>query len=141
VRRREFLKAIKKHYAKLMLVLQAYAVICTNVRIVCSNTGDGSKQRSVVLSSLGSATVRDNIATVFGSKFLHTLDAVDVQLSRPLDVESCVDGSSTSLGVDAPVSSPEHDSDPHADTSSDDPGVADMRMVGFVSKAGAVRCR
>jgi hypothetical protein len=88
VRRREFIKGIKRHFAKLMLILQvgaprlclhplgshlhthahtslapplpppplalagqAYAVICTNVRIVCTNTGDGSKQRAAVLTS------------------------------------------------------------------------------------------
>ncbi|KAM4715461.1 mismatch repair endonuclease PMS2 isoform 2-T2 [Anableps anableps] len=72
VRHKEFQRNIKKEYAKMIHVLQAYCIISTGVRITCSNqTGQG--KRSTVLSTSGSQSMRDNIGAIFGPKQLQSL--------------------------------------------------------------------
>ena len=103
----------------------------------------------------GSPTVRDNIATVFGSKFLHTLDPVDVDLCKPVTTAgdaqqsgaSAADNAWRAFGADedgGPASAVGEGADAEEDAdipltapdsgSSGADGV--MRLSGFISKAG-----
>ncbi|OXB56151.1 hypothetical protein ASZ78_005089 [Callipepla squamata] len=67
VRHKEFQRNIKKEYAKMVQILQAYCIISKGVRINCTNqVGQGKK--SPVLSTSGSPTLKENIGAVFGSK-------------------------------------------------------------------------
>ncbi|XP_041830869.1 mismatch repair endonuclease PMS2 [Melanotaenia boesemani] len=72
VRHKEFQRNIKKEYAKMIHVLQAYCIISTGVRITCSNQ-NGQGKRSTVLSTSGSQAMRDNIGAIFGPKQLQSL--------------------------------------------------------------------
>ncbi|MED6279658.1 hypothetical protein CHARACLAT_003086 [Characodon lateralis] len=72
VRHKEFQRNIKKEYAKMIHVLQAYCIISTGVRITCSNQ-NGQGKRSNVLSTSGSHTMRENIGAIFGPKQLQSL--------------------------------------------------------------------
>ncbi|MEQ2303413.1 hypothetical protein AMECASPLE_016713 [Ameca splendens] len=72
VRHKEFQRNIKKEYAKMIHVLQAYCIISTGVRITCSNQ-NGQGKRSTVLSTSGSHTMRENIGAIFGPKQLQSL--------------------------------------------------------------------
>ncbi|KAM6897703.1 mismatch repair endonuclease PMS2 [Xenentodon cancila] len=53
-------------------VLQAYCIISTGVRITCSNQ-NGQGKRSIVLSTSGSQSMRENIGAIFGPKQLQSL--------------------------------------------------------------------
>uniref|UniRef100_A0A1A8C163 Mismatch repair endonuclease PMS2 n=1 Tax=Nothobranchius kadleci TaxID=1051664 RepID=A0A1A8C163_NOTKA len=72
VRHKEFQRNIKKEYAKMLHVLQAYCIISTGVRLTCSNQ-NGQGKRSTVLSTSGSQSFRDNIGAIFGPKQLQSL--------------------------------------------------------------------
>nr|XP_018910860.1 PREDICTED: mismatch repair endonuclease PMS2 isoform X1 [Bemisia tabaci] len=72
VRQKEFHRNLKREYCKMIQLLNAYGLISTNVRLSCTNqTKKGS--RSVVLSTHGCKTVKENIACIFGSKQLNSL--------------------------------------------------------------------
>uniref|UniRef100_G3P4K3 Mismatch repair endonuclease PMS2 n=1 Tax=Gasterosteus aculeatus aculeatus TaxID=481459 RepID=G3P4K3_GASAC len=72
VRHKEFQRNIKKEYAKMIHVLQAYCIISTGVRVTCSNqTAQG--KRSTVLGTTGSPSMRDNIGAIFGPKQIQSL--------------------------------------------------------------------
>ncbi|NXJ08346.1 PMS2 endonuclease, partial [Odontophorus gujanensis] len=72
VRHKEFQRNIKKEYAKMVQILQAYCIISKGVRINCTNqVGQGKK--SPVLSTSGSPTLKENIGAVFGKKQLQSL--------------------------------------------------------------------
>ncbi|NXG01543.1 PMS2 endonuclease, partial [Sakesphorus luctuosus] len=72
VRHKEFQRNIKKEYAKMVQLLQAYCVVCKGVRINCTNqVGQGRK--SCVISTAGSPSLKENIAAVFGQKQLQSL--------------------------------------------------------------------
>ncbi|NXL90121.1 PMS2 endonuclease, partial [Alectura lathami] len=72
VRHKEFQRNIKKEYAKMVQVLQAYCVISKGVRINCTNqVGQGKK--SSVVSTTGSLNLKENIGAVFGQKQLQSL--------------------------------------------------------------------
>ncbi|KAK9393142.1 mismatch repair endonuclease PMS2 [Crotalus adamanteus] len=72
VRHKEFQRNIKKEFAKMVQILQAYCIICTGVRINCTNqVGQGKKQ--VVVSTSGSSTLKENIGAIFGHKQVQTL--------------------------------------------------------------------
>ncbi|XP_070187298.1 mismatch repair endonuclease PMS2-like isoform X1 [Littorina saxatilis] len=72
VRHKEFQRNLKKEFSKMVQVLNAYCIVNTGVRITCSNqTNKGS--RSPVVSTNGNATVKDNIANIFGPKQLQSL--------------------------------------------------------------------
>lgn len=78
VRHREFQRSLKREYGKLVSLLQAYALIATGVRLVCTNhTAAGS--RTTVVSTQGASSVRDNVIAVFGSKAAEALEAVDIR--------------------------------------------------------------
>ncbi|NXD79870.1 PMS2 endonuclease, partial [Halcyon senegalensis] len=72
VRHKEFQRNIKKEYAKMVQVLQAYCIVSKGVRINCTNqVGQGKK--SSVLSTTGSPSLKENIGAVFGQKQLQSL--------------------------------------------------------------------
>ncbi|NWU63252.1 PMS2 endonuclease, partial [Pterocles burchelli] len=72
VRHKEFQRNIKKEYAKMVQVLQAYCIVSKGVRINCTNqVGQGKK--SPVVSTTGSPSLKENIGAVFGQKQLQTL--------------------------------------------------------------------
>ncbi|XP_077172735.1 mismatch repair endonuclease PMS2 isoform X2 [Paroedura picta] len=72
VRHKEFLRNIKKEFAKMVQVLQAYCIISTGVRIKCTNqVGQGKKQ--LVLGTSGSLSLKENIGSIFGQKQLQSL--------------------------------------------------------------------
>ncbi|NXG40896.1 PMS2 endonuclease, partial [Psilopogon haemacephalus] len=72
VRHKEFQRNIKKEYAKMVQVLQAYCIVSKGVRINCTNqVGQGKK--SSVVSTTGSSSLKENIGAVFGQKQLHSL--------------------------------------------------------------------
>ncbi|XP_045141741.1 mismatch repair endonuclease PMS2 isoform X2 [Echinops telfairi] len=72
VRHKEFQRNIKKEYAKMVQVLQAYCVISAGVRISCSNQVGQGKRQPVVCTS-GSGSMKENIGSVFGQKQLQSL--------------------------------------------------------------------
>lgn len=72
VRHKEFHRNLKKEFARLIQVINAYCIINTGVRISCTNqTGKGS--RSTVVSTNCNTLMKDNIVNVFGPKQLHSL--------------------------------------------------------------------
>lgn len=77
VRRRELEKNIKREYGKVLGTLQAYACISTQARISVSNVVAKGK-KVVVFATKTNQTTRENIATVFGTKALPALAAMDL---------------------------------------------------------------
>ncbi|XP_064529127.1 mismatch repair endonuclease PMS2 isoform X3 [Pseudopipra pipra] len=72
VRHKEFQRNIKKEYAKMVQLLQAYCIGSKGVRINCTNqVGQGRK--SCVISTAGSPSLKENIGAVFGQKQLQSL--------------------------------------------------------------------
>ncbi|KAG0271166.1 Mismatch repair endonuclease pms2 [Linnemannia exigua] len=77
VRRSEFVKNIKREYNKCIGLVQAYALIATNVRISCVSQVD-KKPAMTYIATSGNASVRQNIINVFGPKAM--IDLVDFEL-------------------------------------------------------------
>lgn len=67
VRHKEFLRNLKREYAKLVQVLQSYCVISTGVRFSCYTQSEKGK-KNLVLSTNGNAEMKENISNVFGPK-------------------------------------------------------------------------
>ncbi|KAL7682364.1 putative ribosomal protein S5 domain 2-type [Plasmopara halstedii] len=88
VRFKDFQRNIKRHYAKLLKVLQAYAVSSVNVKMCVFNITGKNATRNVVLATQAQQTMGDNIANVFGTKFLRTLVRVDFMLNCSLSDEN-----------------------------------------------------
>ena len=76
VRRRELEKNIKREYGKVLGMLQAYACISTQARILVSNMAKGKK--TTVFATKSSQSTRENIANVFGAKALPGLVTMDL---------------------------------------------------------------
>ncbi|KAM4820672.1 mismatch repair endonuclease PMS2 [Thomomys bottae] len=72
VRHKEFQRNIKKEYAKMVQVLQAYCIISAGVRVSCTNQLGQGKRQPVVCTS-GSSSIKENIGSVFGQKQLQSL--------------------------------------------------------------------
>ncbi|KAG0206464.1 hypothetical protein BGX28_002097 [Mortierella sp. GBA30] len=77
VRRNEFVKNIKREYTKCIGLIQAYALIATNVRISCVSQTD-KKPAMTYIATSGNATIRQNIINVFGPKSM--IDVIDFEL-------------------------------------------------------------
>ncbi|XP_065367172.1 mismatch repair endonuclease PMS2 [Calliphora vicina] len=79
VRRRDFVRNIKKEFTKMCQILQAYCLVSRGVRIICSNqTLKGSK--TVVVQTHGSQDILANISAIFGSRQVNDI----LQLKCPL---------------------------------------------------------
>ena len=77
VRRRELEKNIKREYGKVLGILQAYACISTQARISVSNVMVKGR-KGVIFATKANQTTRENIATVFGTKALPALTAMNL---------------------------------------------------------------
>lgn len=87
VRFKQFKKYAKPQFADLVSLLQAYAVVASNVRVIGSHrTTKGS--RSQFLSTQATPSMKKRIAAVFGTKFLRSLEPLDVAFSISHDGES-----------------------------------------------------
>ncbi|CAN2390477.1 somatic hypermutation of immunoglobulin genes, partial [Pristimantis euphronides] len=73
VRHKEFQRNIKKDFAKMVQVLQAYCIISVGVRINCTNQVGQGKRTPVLCSSSTSSSMKENIGAVFGHKQLQNL--------------------------------------------------------------------
>eukprot|EP00887_Chlorella_sp_A99_P005158 scaffold40.g5158.t1 len=79
VRHKEFQRNLKREYAKLVTLLQAYALVATGARLLCTNQA-GAGGRATVVATQGAASVRDNIVTVFGSKAAEAVEPLSVEV-------------------------------------------------------------
>ncbi|KAH7624931.1 hypothetical protein Ndes2526B_g00302 [Nannochloris sp. 'desiccata'] len=97
VRHREFQRNIKREYARLVSVLQSYALISTNTRLVCTNqTGSGS--RTVVVTTQTAPSVKDNVIALFGGKTAEALDCVDFDAGDGLRIVGLVSKATSGTG-------------------------------------------
>jgi DNA mismatch repair protein PMS2 len=65
VRQEEYVKNLKREYAKLLPLIQSYMLICNNVKISLFNT---ALKRQLVFASSGKSDMRENAVLAFGSK-------------------------------------------------------------------------
>jgi DNA mismatch repair protein PMS2 len=79
VRRKELEKNIKRELGKVVNLLNEYACISTGVRFSAKNT-DSKKRQLVLLTTKANASIRDNIANVYGAKTLLTLIPLELEL-------------------------------------------------------------
>ncbi|PKK63762.1 DNA mismatch repair protein MutL [Rhizophagus irregularis] len=85
VRHREFKKNIKREFGKALVLLQAYGIICENVRISCTNQlNNNAKTR--VLTTSGNNDLRDNIANIFGAKTLTQIIPLNIDMNVNRDM-------------------------------------------------------
>ncbi|KAG0304576.1 Mismatch repair endonuclease pms2 [Dissophora globulifera] len=97
VRRSEFVKNIKREYAKCIGLIQAYALIVTNVRISCVSQVD-KKPPTTQIATNGNASIRQNIINVFGPKAM--MDVVDFELLLVEGGSGSDEGSGKDSGAD-----------------------------------------
>lgn len=72
VRHKEFHRNLKKEFAKMIVILNAYCIVSTGVKITCTNhTGKGN--RTVVVKTNGNVSMKDNITNIFGTKQTQSL--------------------------------------------------------------------
>ncbi|XP_063241971.1 mismatch repair endonuclease PMS2-like isoform X2 [Bacillus rossius redtenbacheri] len=71
VRQKEFHRNLQKEFAKMVQLLYGYCLVSTGVKISCSN--HTQKGKTTLFSTHGAQTVRENIASVFGTKQLQNL--------------------------------------------------------------------
>ncbi|XP_068618820.1 mismatch repair endonuclease PMS2 isoform X2 [Battus philenor] len=72
VRQKEFHKNAKREFNKMTNLLYAYCLIALGVKITCTNQTN-SNSKSLVVSTQGSMSYKDNIACIFGVKQLENL--------------------------------------------------------------------
>ncbi|KAK5086451.1 ATP-binding mismatch repair protein [Lithohypha guttulata] len=82
VRQKELSKNIKREYGKVVGLLQAYACISTKVKFTIKNAMSKGHS-SVVFSTKGNATIRENIANIYSAKMLSQLVELDLELDLP----------------------------------------------------------
>lgn len=87
VRKIEFRRNIKKEYAKMCTIVQAYGIVSEECRIICSNINDKGV-KSVVISTNG-GSMRENILNIFGSK--QSNDLVEIKTMNEIESTDSLD--------------------------------------------------
>lgn len=116
----------------MLKVIQSYAVIAVGVKVILLNCPVAipgkATQVQTVLSTQSGSNLADNISFVFGSSFLSSLQAID------LNVEVAKD----SPAADEAAKPPDQEHSQSQSYSAVDGGLQDVhvRIVGYISKAG-----
>ncbi|PSN53684.1 Mismatch repair endonuclease PMS2 [Blattella germanica] len=76
VRHKEFHRNLRREFSKMSQLLYAYCLVSTGTKITCINQNKKGG-RTVVVSTQGSESVRENIACVFGAKQVQCLMDLD----------------------------------------------------------------
>nr|CAD7266230.1 unnamed protein product [Timema shepardi] len=82
VRQKEFHRNLRREFSKMANLLYAYCLVSTGVKITCVNQNNKGG-RTMVVTTQGSSSVRENIAAVFGTKQLQTI--LDLPTEPPED--------------------------------------------------------
>ncbi|CAI5497776.1 unnamed protein product [Closterium sp. Naga37s-1] len=128
VRRREFERNVRREFAKLVSVLQAYCVVSAGARILCTNQSGRSSARTTVVQTAGTGSMRENIIAVFGAKAAAGLDPVDITF--PLSPAAAA------AAPPAPAT-PSPTATSAAATASAPLPASCCRVTGFLSRPGA----
>ncbi|CAI5532442.1 unnamed protein product [Closterium sp. Naga37s-1] len=129
VRRREFERNVRREFAKQVSVLQAYCVVSTHARILCTNQSGRSSARTTVVQTAGTGSMRENIIAVFGAKAAAGLDPVDITFplspaaaaAAPAPPALAPPAAATGAAATAPATLP----------------ASCCRVTGFISRPGA----
>eukprot|EP01126_Amoeba_proteus_P051340 TRINITY_DN6125_c0_g3_i1.p1 TRINITY_DN6125_c0_g3~~TRINITY_DN6125_c0_g3_i1.p1 ORF type:complete len:432 (+),score=107.63 TRINITY_DN6125_c0_g3_i1:726-2021(+) len=78
----EFKRGIKKDFNKLQMVIQAYAIIQSDKRFVVFHQDKKGTRRNILQTPGGNADMKNNIASIFGARFLHNLDPINGNTSE-----------------------------------------------------------
>lgn len=104
VRKREFTKNIKKEFARLCQILQAYCLVTVGARIICTNQNTkGGK--TIVMSTNGSKLTMDNINAIFGPK-----QGADLLRIKTIEMSDTQTVSENTFQIDGWISSCKHGS-------------------------------
>eukprot|EP01084_Bolivina_argentea_P124907 221362_1 len=95
VRRLNFTRGLKKHLNKMLRFLQAYAVISVGVRLTVTDKPKTGGTPSRLLGTQNGATLKDNIATVYGAKQLSMLQPVSIKLGNGRLIEGMISKAGT----------------------------------------------
>lgn len=76
-------RSIKKHFQKMVRVVQSYALISLGVKIVVSNTNEAGVKQTVLTTQSG-GRLSDNVSILFGAKFAASLLPLDVTVQLPV---------------------------------------------------------
>ncbi|XP_044760675.1 mismatch repair endonuclease PMS2 [Coccinella septempunctata] len=79
VRRKEFMKNLKREFNKMSQLLYAYCLVSKGIKFTCTNITNN--KRNVVVATQGHHKVRENIISVFGAKQISSL--IEIDLIRP----------------------------------------------------------
>jgi len=90
VRRKEFSKNCKREFAKVITILQGYALVTTDVKISIFHQPPNGyyplicglmiSKSTLQLSTNGNKTIRENITNVFGARSLSSLEQLNLHL-------------------------------------------------------------
>jgi DNA mismatch repair protein PMS2 len=106
VRRKELAKNIKREYGKVLSLLHAYACIGVNVKFIVKNAMPKGKS-TVIFSTKGNPTTRDNIANVYGAKTLQALVPLDLSMTfEPSRTQLNSDGHDSIVSLAGHISKP-----------------------------------
>ncbi len=95
VRRKDFVKNSRREFNKVLALLQAYAIIATNVKFTVSHTTKpkdennrngrtSTGRKSVLISSRGNTHISDNIINIYGASGMKGLTSLDLKLTIPI---------------------------------------------------------
>jgi DNA mismatch repair protein PMS2 len=85
VRYKTFIKNTKREFGKMLALLKAYAIICTQVRMTCRHQAE--KSTSTIFSTHAS-DLKTNVCTLFGSKESNKLLPVMLDFSTLISTDS-----------------------------------------------------
>ncbi|KAJ8611139.1 hypothetical protein CTAYLR_003549 [Chrysophaeum taylorii] len=77
VRRADLERNAKRHFAKAVRLLQAYALVARSARLRVTNVPRNTKRPSVVLQAQAGRAMTDAVAALFGARFAATLEPLE----------------------------------------------------------------
>lgn len=84
VRRRDLEQRIQHHRSKLIQLVTGYAIFSTGVRVNLMDISSAGKEKTVLSTTLNSASLQDTVSSVIGAKFLVNMSTISIDLSQAI---------------------------------------------------------
>ena len=142
VRRADMIRRIQNQRTKLIKMMEGYAIFSKGVRInLMDMVRQGQEERSVLSTATNNASIRQNVSSVLGSKFLTTVASINIDLTAAVVTNDRIEEAASTTKVKQ--NQEKNDSNNDNDSSNDNDGTAkeekseatsQWKVEGFISK-------
>jgi len=142
VRRADMIRRIQSQRTKLIKMMEGYAIFSKGVRInLMDMVRQGQEERSVLSTATNNASIRQNVSSVLGSKFLTTVTSINIDLTAVVATNDRIEEAASTTKIKENQEKNDSKNDKDSSNDNDDTAkeekseaISQWKVEGFISK-------